>query len=99
MATLAAVFAAVAKVLVLITGLVVVYYTARAARRTGDEGLWLLTIGIFLTGVGLFFAGWLSALLGINPNLDIALTSTGSAIGLGLIIYSMFTNPHVHVPP
>lgn len=98
MATLAVIYAAIAKAAVLFAGLVIVYYTARAAHRTGDEGLWLLTIGIFLTGVGLFFAGWLPPLLGIDANLGMALTSTGSAVGLAIVIYSMFTNPHVRVP-
>lgn len=89
-----AVYAAVAKATVLCIGLVIVFYTARAAYRTGDDGLWLLSLGILLVGVGLFFSGWLPA-LGIDDETGLALTSTVSAIGLLTIVYSIFTDTRI----
>lgn len=84
-------YAMLAKAAVLGTGLVILFYTARAAKHTGDGGLWFLSLGILLTGVGLFFSGWLPALVGVDPEAGMALTSTVAAVGLGIVVYSMFT--------
>jgi hypothetical protein len=86
-----------AKAAVLTTGMVIVFYTARAASHTGDHGLWLLTLGIGLAGLGLFLSGLLGRVVGIEAGLDSTLTSTIAAIGLAIVIYSMFRDPRVPV--
>jgi hypothetical protein len=91
--------AVVAKLAVLGLGLVVLYYTVNAARHTGDEGLWFLSAGISLVGVGFFFSGWLTPLVGVEQALAVTLTSIVSAAGLILIVYSMFTDTHVRAAP
>lgn len=85
------------KAAVLSTGLVIVFYTARAAHDSGDRGLWLLSVGIGLAGVGLLLAGLLSRVLGMGVELDITVTSTVAAGGLAIVIYSMFSDSQV--PP
>lgn len=85
----------VAKAVVLVAGLTILFYTARAARRTDDRGLWLLSAGIFITGTGLFFAGLLPGLLDVQAVVGLAVTSVVSAVGLLVVIYSMFTNLRV----
>lgn len=87
----------IAKAAVLSTGIVIVFYTARAAYHSSDHGLWLLSIGIALAGVGLLLTGLLSRGFGIGVELDSTITSTVAAIGLGVVIYSMFRDPQV--PP
>lgn len=87
----------IAKAAVLSTGIVIVFYTARAAYHSSDHGLWLLSVGIALAGVGLLLAGLLSRGFGIGVELDSTITSTVAAIGLGIVIYSMFRDPQV--PP
>lgn len=86
-----------AKAAVLSTGLVIVFYTARAAYHTGDHGLWLLTLGIGLAGMGLFLTGLLARVLGTGSEIDSTLTSTIAAIGLAIVIYSMFRDSRVPV--
>jgi hypothetical protein len=84
---------------VLCAGLVIVFFTVRAARHTGDRGLWLLAFGISLTGVGLLLAGWLPDIVGVNRITGTALTSTLSAIGLVIVVYSMFTEAQIATGP
>lgn len=91
------VYAALAKTAVLCTGAVILFYTVSAAYHTGDDGLWFLSVGIFLAGLGLLCTGLLTFLVGIDTVTEIALTSTVSAIGLALVIYSMFTDPRVRI--
>jgi len=67
--------------------------------HTGDEGLWFLSAGISLVGVGFFFSGWLTPFFGVEQALAVTLTSTVSAVGLILIVYSMFTDTHVRAGP
>lgn len=83
--------AAVSKGAVLVSGLIILYYAALAAHNSRDRGLWTLTFGIFLSGVGLFFGGVLSPLLGVGVLEEIVLTSVVATIGLGLVIYSIFS--------
>ncbi|MEF8776578.1 MAG: hypothetical protein V5A43_08775 [Haloarculaceae archaeon] len=85
----------VAKAVVLVAGLTILFYTGRAANRTADGGLWLLSAGLLLTGSGLFFTGLLPGLIEVDPTIGLAVTSLVSAVGLILVIYSMFTNLRV----
>lgn len=89
----------VAKTAVLSTGLIIVFYTARAAFHSGDVGLWFLSLGIALAGVGLLLAGLLARFLGIGVELDSTITSSLAAIGLAIVIYSMFREPQVPLEP
>ena len=85
----------VSKAVVLVAGLTILFYTARAAHRTDDRGLWVLSAGLVITGVGLFFTGLLPGLLDVDATLGLAVTSAVSALGLLVVIYSMFTNLRV----
>jgi hypothetical protein len=83
--------AVISKAAVLVTGLVILYYSALAAHNSRDSGLWTLTFGIFLSGIGLLFGGLLSPILGVGVMEEIVLTSVVAAFGLGLVIYSIFS--------
>lgn len=91
------VYAFLAKSGVLILGLIILYYTTRAAYFSGDGGLWILSIGILFSGIGLVFTGTLSAVFGVDPLLDMALTSTVAAVGLLVVLFSMFTADRDHI--
>jgi hypothetical protein len=93
-----ALYAAVAKLAVLATGLVILFYAGRAAQHSGDEGLWLLLFGLLLSGVGFVLSGLLSAVLHTDPWMDLALTSTLATVGLALVVYSMFTEVTMNLP-
>lgn len=73
----------------LLAGTAIIYYTIRAALRTGDRGLWLLALGLIAAGLGIQFAGTLPMLVSIDPTVDLALTGSLSAIGLILVVISM----------
>lgn len=85
----------VAKAVVLVAGLTILFYTGRAASRTEDPGLWLLSAGLLITGGGLFFAGLLPGLTDVDAKVGLAVTSGVSAVGLLVVIYSLFTNLRV----
>lgn len=79
----------VVKGVTLVAGLAIIYYTIRAALRTGDRGLWLLGVGLIAAGFGILFSGILPMLIPIDPTLSLALTGTLSAIGLILVVISI----------
>ncbi|MFB6112820.1 MAG: hypothetical protein ABEJ58_01800 [Halodesulfurarchaeum sp.] len=87
----------VVKGVTLFAGGAIIYYTIRAAQRTGDRGLWLLAFGLVGAGLGILFSGLLPMILPVNTVLGLAITGTFSAIGLVIIVVSMASDvpvPH-----
>jgi hypothetical protein len=82
---------AAAKGVTLLAGGLTVSHTVGPAQRTDDEGLWLVTTGGVLTGAGLVAGGFLVAVAGIDP----AVSNTLAAVGLAVIVYSLFTDAPV----
>jgi hypothetical protein len=93
-----ALYAAVAKLAVFATGVVILFYAGKAAQHSGDEGLWLLLFGLLVSGVGLVLSGVPSTVFDTDPWMDLALTSTLAAVGLAVVVYSMFTEVPVSLP-
>lgn len=89
MVSLLSLYLVAVKGVILLAGGSIVYYTARAAQRTGDEGLWLLTVGLVASGAGLLLAGVLPDLIDIGEPMSEALTNTLAATGLLLVVFSM----------
>ncbi|MEF8831064.1 MAG: hypothetical protein V5A23_05955 [Halobacteriales archaeon] len=87
--------AAASKGVILVAGGAIIYYTARAARRTGNLELWLLTAGLLFTGAGVLLAGWLPTLGQVGRETGVALTSALSAAGLVIVVYSIFVGEPV----
>lgn len=85
----------VTKGVTLLAGASIIYYTVRAARRTGDAGLWLLAGGLVLAGAGVLLAGWLPFLVPMEATTSLAITGTLSALGLVIIVFSMATDEGV----
>lgn len=92
-------YASLMKIAVLVTGLTILYFTVRAAHRRADDGLWVLSLGILLTGLGLVLSGLFTTVLSATVEFDIAVSSTVSAAGLAVIVYSMFTEGPAPVGP
>lgn len=83
------------KAAVLCLGLVILYYVTRAAFHSNDRGLWFLTVGIALTGVGLLLGDVLSLVVGVDAPTAMTVTGTVSSTGLLAVVYSMFTDAHL----
>ncbi len=95
MASLITLYTLFATGVILVAGLVILGTTVRAALRTGDVGLWILSSGLLLIGGGLLGAGWLSRLTALEPMVGRAITNSAAAVGLVLIVFSMFTDERV----
>lgn len=83
------VYILVVKGVTLLAGGAIVYYTVRAALRTGDRGLWVLALGLVASGLGLLLYGILSMIVPIDQRVGIALTGTLAAIGLVFVVFSI----------
>ena len=79
----------IAQALVLIFGLVVVYYAAKSYRRTKSRSMLLLAIGFGITTVGSVVGGVAYELVGAGLQNADTLYAVAQAIGFFIILLSL----------
>ena len=79
----------VAQALVLLFGLVVIYYASKGYRRTKSKSLLFLAAGFAFVSVGAVLAGVLFELLGADLLTADAVQAVAQAAGFFIIVYSL----------
>lgn len=82
----------VLKTITLLLGGLITYYAYKAYRRTQSRALWALTIGFGFITVGSLIAGVLDQLTGLPTTTGIAVESLLTAVGFGVILYSLYAD-------
>jgi threonine/homoserine/homoserine lactone efflux protein len=80
-----------AKVVTLSFGGILTLLSVRAYRRTGSPALRALAIGIGLVTTGAILGGALHQILGLTLETSATLQSVFTAIGFGVLTYSLYT--------
>ncbi|EMA59175.1 DUF7521 family protein [Halorubrum lipolyticum] len=79
----------VAKTAILVLGGSITYYALRAYGRTGDPSLRALGIGFGVVTVGALIGGVSHQIIGSDLAVGIAIDSLLTAVGFGVIVYSL----------
>lgn len=82
-------FVIVAKTAILVLGGSITYYALRAYGRTGNPSLRALGIGFGIVTVGALIGGVSHQIIGSSLAVGIAINSLLTAIGFGVIVYSL----------
>ena len=80
----------VLKTLTLVLGGMITYYSLKAYRRTGAVALRALAIGFGIVTIGVFIAGVADQLFVTNMDYALVIESGLTAIGFGIIVYSLY---------
>lgn len=80
----------VVKTVILLLGSGITYIAYRAYRRTGTPSLRLLSIGFGIITLGALLAGIAHQILSVSLELGILINSILVAIGLAIIMYSLY---------
>lgn len=80
----------VVKAVSLALGALVTYFAARAYGRTGSRALRALAVGFGLVTLGALLAGALDQVLNVGRSLALLVESTFTALGFGVIFYSLY---------
>jgi hypothetical protein len=80
-----------AKTVTLLFGGMLTLLSLRAYRRTGSPALRALTVGIGLVTTGAILGGALHQVLGLPLETGATLQSVFTAVGFGIITYSLYT--------
>jgi len=82
-------FIIVAKTAILVLGGSITYYALRAYGRTGSPSLRALGIGFGIVTVGALIGGVSHQIIGSSLAVGIAINSLLTAVGFGVIVYSL----------
>lgn len=80
----------VVKTVILLLGSGVTYIAYRAYRRTGAASLRVLSIGFGIITLGALLAGFANQILGVSLEQGILINSLLVALGLAIIMYSLY---------
>jgi hypothetical protein len=80
----------VAKTAILLLGGSITYYALRAFARTGSSSLRALGIGFGVVTVGALIGGVSHRIIGADLAVGIAIDSLLTALGFGVIVYSLY---------
>lgn len=80
----------VVKTVILLLGSGITYIAYRAYRRTGTPSLRVLSIGFGIITLGALLAGIAHQILSVSLELGILINSILVAIGLAIIMYSLY---------
>ncbi len=75
---------------ILFFGGAITYFAFKAYRRTGDRSLRGLMIGFSFVTLGALFGGITHQLLGVSLEAGIVVNAVLTALGFGIITYSLF---------
>ncbi|WP_135535790.1 DUF7521 family protein [Halostella pelagica] len=78
------------KTATLFLGGMITFYAFRAYKRTRSPALRALTIGFGAITVGSLLAGAMDQVVGLNRQLALIVESGLTAIGFGVILYSLY---------
>ena len=78
------------KTAILLLGGSIAYFAFKAYRRTGDPSLRALVIGFSFVTIGALLGGIADQLLNIDLVTGVIIDSLLTAIGFGVIVYSLF---------
>jgi hypothetical protein len=78
------------KTLTLLLGGLITFYSYRAYTRTGSKALRALAIGFGLVTLGALLAGVTDQILGLAINTSLVIESALTALGFGVIVYSLY---------
>ena len=79
----------VAKTAIMVLGGSITYYALRAYGRTGDPSLRALGIGFGVVTFGALIGGISHQIIGSDLAVGIAINSLLTAVGFGVIVYSL----------
>lgn len=80
----------IVKTVILLLGSGVTYIAYKAHRRTGTDSLRILSIGFGIITLGALLAGIANQILGVSLEQGILINSLLVALGLGIIMYSLY---------
>jgi hypothetical protein len=80
----------IAKTAILLLGGSITYYAIRAYGRTGNPSLRALGIGFGIVTVGALVGGVSHQIVGASLAVGIAIDSLLTAVGFGVIVYSLY---------
>lgn len=80
------------KTITLLLGGLITYYSYKAYRRTQARALRALTIGFGFITIGSLIAGVLDQLTGLPTTTGIVFESFVTAVGFGVILYSLYAD-------
>lgn len=80
----------IVKTVILLLGSGVTYIAYKAHRRTGADSLRILAIGFGIITLGALLAGIANQILGVSLEQGILINSLLVALGLGIIMYSLY---------
>ena len=80
------------KTAILLLGGSITYYALSAYSRTGDPSLRALGVGFGIVTVGALVGGVSHQFLGVGLTIGVAIDSTLTAIGFGVIVYSLYVD-------
>lgn len=83
----------VVKTLIFLLGSGITYIAYRAYRRTGSPSLRALCSGFGIVTLGALLAGIAHQLLSVSLTVGILINSTLVAVGLGIILSSLYLEP------
>ena len=78
------------KTITLVLGGLITFFSLKAYRRTDSPALRALTIGFGAVTLGSLVAGVLDRLVVTNPEYALAVESALTAVGFGVILYSLY---------
>lgn len=78
------------KTVTLTLGGLITYFTYRAYRRTDSPALRALAVGFGIVTLGAFLAGIADQVLGVDRTTVLVIESTLTAVGFGVITYSVY---------
>lgn len=80
----------VVKTVILLLGSGITYIAFRAYRNTGTPSLRTLSIGFGIITLGVLFAGIAHQILSVSLEMGILINSILVAIGLAIVLYSLY---------
>jgi hypothetical protein len=78
------------KTITLVLGGLITYFALRAYRRTDSPALRALAIGFGVVTLGAFLAGIADQVVGLDQTLVLVIESALTAVGFGVITYSLY---------
>lgn len=78
------------KSVILVLGGIVTYFGYKAYRRTGSKPIGFLSAGFGIITLGGIVSGIVDQILGVDFEVGVLIYTAITALGLGIITYSMF---------